>query len=519
MNRTRRSLLSFFSSLLYTVVTLAVALATTPLLLCWLGNEVFGACRVLTDWYGQFRLLELGLGASLLPMLATGLGRADSKRVSEIVGAGIRAYIVTTLGFLAAGVILAAVATWLIPVGEIHTGDLQRASLVGLLAFLITPLTPFRLLAEARQDGLAINVILLGQSLVTTAVALLLGWAGWGITGQVTALVTGIVVCQGLLAAKMLLSTPIAIGSLLHMRIHTDIWRELGSLCPPTFFRQICTRVSLMSDAILVAFLLEPALVVPMIITQRLAGLAQVQLQGIASASWAGLAELHTLGRRDVFRLRLLELTTLVTVLSIAVLAPITAFNHAFVGRWVGSEFFAGSLFSLVAASNAILLSLFTLWDSCFIGTGQVVRVTRLAGVSAAVNLGVSIFLTSQLGIIGPLLGTLTALLFVNGWWTPYLLKKHFQVCPKALCKAVVAPLTVGLPYWALVWWFAYAYPPQGWIDLALNMAASALVFLAVAWVALFSAGERAVWISRIRSLLRLRSASNPTVSPPVTYR
>jgi hypothetical protein len=38
---------------------------------------------------------------------------------------------------------------------------------------------------------------------------------------------------------------------------------------------------------------------------------------------------------------------------------------------------------------------------------------------------------------------------------------------------------------------------------LAVKMAGSALLFLAVAWVGIFSADERAVWRFRMRLLLR----------------
>src|SRR5438309_8326228 len=118
MNRSRRSLLCFTSSLIYTAITITVALGSVPFLLRWLGTESFGACRALTDWYSQFKLLELGLGASLLPMLAKATGREDAQEVHQVLGAGIRAYLGTTCGFLIAGLILFAVIGRLVPVGE-----------------------------------------------------------------------------------------------------------------------------------------------------------------------------------------------------------------------------------------------------------------------------------------------------------------------------------------------------------------------------------------------------------------
>src|SRR5437660_5339902 len=105
MSRSRRSISTFITGLAYTVVTVGVVFLAVLLLLRWLGAESFGACRALTYWYGQFKLLELGLGAALLPLLARAVGRGDARNVRQVVGAGIRAYLVTTVGFLTAGLV------------------------------------------------------------------------------------------------------------------------------------------------------------------------------------------------------------------------------------------------------------------------------------------------------------------------------------------------------------------------------------------------------------------------------
>ncbi len=76
----------------------------------------------------------------------------------------------------------------------------------------------------------------------------------------------------------------------------------------------LCGRVSLLTDNIVVSGLLSPALVTPFVLTQRLTSLAQRELQTIGNASWAALAELSAQGRKDVFSRRLLELTRVVAV-------------------------------------------------------------------------------------------------------------------------------------------------------------------------------------------------------------
>src|SRR5207247_6626106 len=103
--------------------------------------------------------------------------------------------------------------------------------------------------------------------------------------------------------------------------------------------------------------------------------------------------------------------------------------------------------------------------------------------------------------------GTLTALLTVNSWFFPRLLKKLFEVPLQPLLMAIVTPTLIGIPYALGVGWFAQTHPSPGWVGLSLEMACSALVYLALAWLAVFNANERAVWMLRFRVFLRPRGA------------
>jgi O-antigen/teichoic acid export membrane protein len=188
-------------------------------------------------------------------------------------------------------------------------------------------------------------------------------------------------------------------------------------------------------------------------------------------------------------------------------MVPLAAFNRTFISLWVGPECYGGDWITALAATNGVLLSIYSLWGLVLSGTGHVARVVPGMIASAAINIGVSILATVLLGPIGPLLGTLTAFITVNSWYLPMLLRRLFQVPLRPLCLAVATPAMIGIPYALVVRWFAHAHPPAGWIPLGLEMAGSALVYLAIAWLAIFKADERAVWILRFRLFLRPRTA------------
>ena len=105
------------------------------------------------------------------------------------------------------------------------------------------------------------------------------------------------------------------------------------------------------------------------------------------------------------------------------------------------------------------------------------------------------------------MLGTLSGMALVNSWYFPMLLKRLLHVPLRPLVLAVVIPIAIGVPYGVTVWWVAYRYPPHGWIDLAVKMSGSALLYLEVAWVAIFTSDERALWRLRLRLLVRPQPA------------
>jgi len=342
VSRTRRATWNYATGIGFTAFSVIAGLLATPLLLHWLGDERLGAQRAATDWFGCLSLLELGLGGALLPVLARAVTRSKALEVPAALAAGIQAYVTVALLELVAGAGLLCAISYLIPVSTGTASDLQAACLVNLLGLLLLPLSPFRVLAEAGQRGYVVNSLLILQTFFIAVMGLLLAWAGWGITGQAVAILAGALPFYFLLAWDGIRRYPRTFLCLTHGGDLAEEGKELWSLNRPTLIVDLCGRVALLTDNILIAYLLGPALVVPFFLTQRLALLAQGQLQGIGNASWAALVELHLAGDHGKFNQRLIELTHVAATLGVAVLVPIAAYNHHFVSLWVGAGRFGG---------------------------------------------------------------------------------------------------------------------------------------------------------------------------------
>ena len=492
MSRVRRSTYTFASGLVYSLITVVVGFIAVPLLLRWLGEEAFGAYRATLDWFGHLMLLELGLAGALRPMFVRALTDNDDAGVTGALYAGIRAYLGVTGIMVAIGVLLAAAIRVVVPVSDALAADLRLGAAVAVVALLLTPLSPYRALAEARQRGYVIHVLLLLQSLLTTALALLLAWQGYGIAGQFFA---GLI---GLLGFHVLLHTSErrwrAAGWFRAIRqsVKSTEWRELWKLNTPTFIRQLSGRASFMSDRIIVAAFLGPRAVVLFYITQRLADLAHQQLVGISNSSWAALAQLYASKKTDVFNKRLTQLTQMTTIFSVAALVPISVFNENFVSLWVGMDRYGGGSVTYLASAHAYLLAIYALWSWCFDATGHVERLVPMSIAIMVTNVASSIAFVLSIGLAGPLLGSAISLGLVGLTMLPWHLRSTFATSPIALFKAIAVPLVVGVPFTLALVWIGRVVGAMGWFELAALMAGSVASYLVIAWFVVLGSAERA---------------------------
>jgi len=258
----------------------------------------------------------------------------------------------------------------------------------------------------------------------------------------------------------------------------------------------------LVTDNIIIGGLVAPAMVVPFLLTQQLAILAQRQLQGVGNASWAGLIELQLQGKTELFNQRLIELTRLIAILAVAVLIPICAYDLNFIGLWVGPQRFGGESLVVLASLNAFLLAIFSLWTWCINGIGEVRMVMPGIAVQTAINFALSILLTLKLGLIGPVLGTTFGFLSVSIWYLPMLMHRRFDTRALDLFTAVGWPVASALPFAAIVWSLSRTLPVHGWFDMAAEMSVAALGYLVVWWAVGLSAGEKSLWRQRINLLI-----------------
>jgi O-antigen/teichoic acid export membrane protein len=508
MSRTRRSALNFISSISLMAFTMLIGFVTTPMLLKWLGEELYGAYRATLDCYGYLTLLELGLDGALLAILSRVMHQKGiapevcRAELRQVIAIGLRAYAYLTSIYMIVGFILVYFIHGLVPVHADHLVDLRWGACVATISFALLPLTSFRAFAEASNRGYHINMLLGLQSVIVTVFSLLFAAWGWKLTGQFIALLIGGCFFHGgvaiyalkLLGKETVPSAPMALQS--------TVTKELWHLNRPNFIMNLCGKLGLMSDQIIISALLGPAAIVPFFLTCRLPQIAQRVLQSIGNSSWPALVELHAHGEHDRFNERLVELTRTVAILAIAGLLPIVIGNHHFVVLWVGSDHFAGHATSICAAITTYILSLVSLWGWCFTGTGKPHAMLKIFVIQTVINLVLSVIFTAQLGIRGPLLGTAVAQVCTVLWYLPRMLRTTFGTAPLLIAKAYILPALWAIPYGFLVHWVFASIAPFNWFSLAAAMFVAGCSFLLFAAFAMLTAGQRNLWRVRLMSFV-----------------
>lgn len=504
--RVQRAIASYISALTAGGLTVVFALVATPLRLAWLGQDAMGLYRVLLDTLAYLALLEFGIATALSSLFATALASDARTRVRALLGLGVRELAKVTALKVFAGLGLTLALALVIDIPPGLAIDFGVACGVGLLTALVTPVNAFRALLEGGQRGYSVQLVMMLQATLSTLLAVWFAYLGWGVTGQLAALATSTFACHGLLVVDSIRRFPGALGAVTSGQERDPAMKaELRRLNRPAFVLQLSGTIAVLSDSIIIATVLNPGLVVNFFLTQRLAAVAQAQLQNIGTASWAALADIHATGGHAKFNQRALEVTRLVTVASLTLLIPIAAFNRTFVTLWVGPEFYGGTAVTVAAALVALTQAVVSLWGWLFHATGQLRRLVPVSVAIVIVNLSASVILARTYGVVGPLLGTLVSQLLVSSWCFPLLLRGTFGIQLVPLGAALGRPLALGIPVTGLAWWMAGQPVFQTWLGCLVGTSSIAAGYVTLTWLLVMSAEERLAWIGRVRDALARR--------------
>jgi O-antigen/teichoic acid export membrane protein len=405
------------SAVLLKLLTVGFGIASVAVSVRALGNMQFGVLATLSTLTGLMAFADFGIGSGLMTQLAIADGHGDVRQARAMVSAALSGMLI--LGSLVAALgVLAAVMlpwNWILGAPVIHAGDLRTAVAVFFVfAGLAIPAGIGQRTLIGLQRGLAANSWLLAgatASLVGVFVAAVTHPPLWCF----------VLASMGLpVMVAALQSTWVLIGSHAHLRPSRNLvtrasLRSLAGASGLFLALNVAVAVAYQTDVVIVASTLGAGSAAVFAIGLRMFGVVSGTLAGASQQMWTSMAE--ALARGDVtwVRSRFLRIILGTLAVSVPSVMLLVALGRSLARMWAGPE--------LVPPLG--LLAVFALWTvyslamtqiSFLLNAAQIVGPQVVMALSmTAANLVSSLYLTRHIGIIGPLVGSLTAHVVFSG--------------------------------------------------------------------------------------------------------
>lgn len=347
-DRTVRAAKTAVVTLVQTFISLAVGLVSVPILVKSLGRETYGVWLLLGQVISYLALVDFG-NASIAKLKLASPGGEDERDVKqEVLTTTLLGAVVTTPLVAIAGVAITAGLANRYADNNVTAGSIVAAAGLLVAAFLamrLASLPTFALFGANMEYRSAF-----GRMLITTVNSLLdiaAALCGFGMVG---------LACNRLLAQ-------VALGLNLQRAAKRYVpwygftrfdWSKLGPLLKQNSFCLFAQWGHTLVETvdILVVGLAVGAEAVPVYtITSALPRLMFMLFNQAMSGANAGLVGLYASGDKRRFHFIRTQ-QEIVTLACLAVIGAVTlAINRAFVGLWVGSDYYGGGLLTALAVA------------------------------------------------------------------------------------------------------------------------------------------------------------------------
>lgn len=429
ISRTKAAFWGTVSTQVYTIISMIVAIISTPLMVKYLDKDAYGLSIIFFQIVNYLALFDFGLSSAVIRNLALHRGDDEHNRlmVDKIMSTGVVVaaafgLLVTVIGFAFSPLLpriynlrpeLAAPAIPIVITLSLLVGGqfLQRA--LGGIFF-----------AHHRQTLIATPIFLIG--FFTTTLTLVLLSHGVGLWTFVYANMFQLLASIGAQIVLLRIYYPkLRISYKLYDKSLTSSMMNYGFFM---FLQGLATQVILYTDRLVIGKVLSLALVAVFSLTVRIPEIGMNLLGRITENALPAVAEIVVHEGPARARLYFHRIMLLVVVLSMAAFWLMLALDEWFIHLWVGVDFFAGQQV-LVLALIIMVQQTITRTGIFFLNAKGIARPLSFAAmVEAALNITLSIWLGQKMGMSGVLLGTILASLLTSAWYVPFLLKKYLTI-------------------------------------------------------------------------------------------
>jgi O-antigen/teichoic acid export membrane protein len=391
--------------------SIVVGLALTPIVIRELGKTAFGVWAFIASVAVFLRVLDLGLGPTLVRHSAYYRGRRELDRVGELASSGLLLYAVIDAVVIGAGVVFAWVVPSLVDAPESLVHDARVAALVVVATLALElPLGVFGSLMKGQQRYDLVNLGAL-VSLATYA-ALVVGVLTARPSVVTLALITLAVTLVRVATPALLVRRELPALRLSRRLVSRARVRELLSFSGYAFVSHIAAKIVFSADAILIGIFLGARAVALYAVASRLFALGS----GVAGTGSDLLlpAYAEAEGRADERRQAgyLLGGLRASTAAAVLVGAPLLLLPGWVLAAWLGGGFEESETTLMLLAATLLFVQPTAVMSQYLLGRG---RPRPLAAVQIAFGLVNVAVTAAALAVVGTIWSAALATLVLEG--------------------------------------------------------------------------------------------------------
>jgi len=424
---------------------------SVPLLISYLGDEMFGVWATVRGFNGYLQTMGLGIGYALVFLIAHSVGTDQRHKINELVSSAFfpMTGLVLLLGTLLTTAVFVFSVTDLFGLSTPeHSTMIRRVLLLLLWSMVIgTVVGIFLSVRSGLQKEYKNNIWNIGGAFLAFS-GLVVG-IKLGVRIEILALSVFFVPIMVMTAnvISMLKSRPEIIPQFSAIRLSS--FRRLASQGVALTGAQVFAAVLWSTDNLVIASSLGAAAVVPYAVTFTTVYTAFGAIHSITTSYGAAIRE--SFASNDWHWLESTHRKILAIVLNLSGGAGVWLFfwGKDAISLWVGSDI-ASSVTPTLMTLLAIYLPLLV-WNSAWAFPLTALSKFRwqllIVGFEAVTNLGLSLWLVRHWGITGVAVGTLLPAAVVSSWAFPWLLSRvtsgHLQPNLKWVTKQALLPLVI----------------------------------------------------------------------------
>jgi O-antigen/teichoic acid export membrane protein len=431
--------------------TISVSLAgfiTTPIILHALGKGDFGAWALISSIIGYTALLDLGVGLTVMRMVAERAHLPDRTELRTIASTGLVIYSAIGLVFVIAGAVAAPHLGTAFHMSGARAHEFSVALTIFAVVIGITfPAGLYTGINQGFGRFRQQNTIVVGQTLASVIASLVTVGLGGGLIPLACA---NAAVALGGFGAKIIYAAR-AFGIVPSpFKVKRAMARMLMGVSAWMFLINIANKVIWDTDNIVIGGVLGAVAVSHYAVALGPATAVRRVTEQFNTVSLTAASSMKA--QRDLSGLRrlLMEGTRMVTIVIAPFFVLFLLWGHDFLRLWVGP--------SLESSAPTLVVLVLGMFASSVQATSTMVllalerqrTMAYVAIVEAVCNIGLSIFLATRMGILGVALGTaIPTSITAFGFYVPYA-ARLLELPLTRIAKRLVLPVSVAAAAYAI---------------------------------------------------------------------